>query len=827
MKKFLLLLLAMLLVALPVALAEETTTYGFEDGNYDVFTQSGSCSVGVSTAMAHTGEKSLAITGRSGNNCDAADLNVAGAGIPQGAPVTISAWVYVDADGEDIFCIAKSAGDWGWLGNATIPGRVWTEVTASFTLNEDVNIRFQNNSGNWNTADIYLDDITVTVGEPAPEVVVAETVDTAFDFESGMPSQFGPSGSAQPAVSTAQAHGGTSSLFVTGRSGNNWDAADLNSEAMGIAPFAPVKITAWVYVDSDEEGTFRIAKSDAGWDTLGQATFPGRTWTEITAEFSLDQLVNIRFQNSSDNWNNANYYIDDVAVSVGVPVEQEEIVSDAPPIDYHSDFSEGLDGWYPRSGNEAAALTVTDEGGIEMTGRTGTWNSPGRDFELVPGKTYNLSVLVKQDVTDSTGFILSIAHTRDDTESYENLGTCTAKRGEWTLIQCTYVAGRYDKYVLYVEGGAEDTVFQIKDFTCVEPVSTFGSDDLASLKEVYADLFDVGTAVVGSEVLDEDRMEFYASQFSIFTYGNEMKPDSLLDLVETRKLMRANGNDQTTVALKFDSCIPLLDWAKENNVKVHGHVLVWHQQTTERFFHEDYATHKPLLDRETMLKRMENYISQVLTWTNENYPGVIVSWDVVNEAIADSAADAVEGNDWRLRNSLWAQVIGEDFVNRAFEYARKYAAPGTLLFYNDYNTDDSAKQRGILKLVDSLIADGTIDGYGFQSHYSVGWPQLNKVEVAWNNLCTRNLKDGSPLLLRVSELDVGIDDTSEENLQKQAKYYSDLFKIYQRHADRIIAVQVWGTVDDLSWRAANYPLLFDAKAQPKPAFQAVVDALVK
>lgn len=79
------------------------------------------------------------------------------------------------------------------------------------------------------------------------------------------------------------------------------------------------------------------------------------------------------------------------------------------------------------------------------------------------------------------------------------------------------------------------------------------------------------------------------------------------------------------------------------------------------------------------------------------------------------------------------------------------------------------------------------------------------------------------LLLRVSELDVGIDDTNEENLQKQAKYYGDLMKIFLRYADRIEAVQVWGTVDDLSWRADKYPLLFDKDAQPKPAFDTLVE----
>ena len=85
------------------------------------------------------------------------------------------------------------------------------------------------------------------------------------------------------------------------------------------------------------------------------------------------------------------------------------------------------------------------------------------------------------------------------------------------------------------------------------------------------------------------------------------------------------------------------------------------------------------------------------------------------------------------------------------------------------------------------------------------------------------LEDGSPILLRVSELDVGIDANDEKNWERQAFFYGELFKMYAKYADQLIAVHTWGTVDDLSWRADEYPLLFDNKAQPKPAFDAIVD----
>ena len=643
-----------------------------------------------------------------------------------------------------------------------------------------------------------------------PLALAEDKTVTTFDFESGVPGQFIQSGSAKPTVSTDVAHSGTSSLHVTGRSGNNWDAVDLNAAAMGIKTGVPAKITAWVYVDSEEAGTFVIAKSDGDYATLGSVSCPGRTWTQLTADFDLNQPVNLRFQNSYDStgWNNVEYYLDDVVVEVGQAEESTE-----PPIDYKSDFSAGTDGWYARSGG-GAALSVTEDGALLITGRTATWNSPGRDFALVTGKPYKISVWVKQDQLKDPILMVSIAHTRNGSESYENLGTVVAKQGEWCLIECSYIAGRYDKNVLYVEGAGAETDFMIKDFTISEDIKTYGKEGLPSLKEVYADKFDFGTAVIPMELLDEERMAFYKTQFAIFTPGNEMKPDYLLNPSQSKIAIKKTG-DQTSVKVSFDTCIPLLTWARDNGVKVHGHTLVWHSQTPEEFFHEDYSVNKPLVSREVMLARMESYIQQVLEWTEEHFPGVIVSWDVVNEAAADSGRE--------LRDSLWTQVVGDDFINRAFEYARKYAAPGTLLFYNDYNSEIPMKALVTRDIMDSLLADGTVDGFGFQSHYTAGSTNLFQVKVALKEMAKRTRQDGSPLLLRVSELDVGIAANDEANWKKQADFYRELFELYEQYTGQLIAVHTWGTVDDLSWRADKFPLLFDADVQPKPAFYALVE----
>ena len=482
---------------------------------------------------------------------------------------------------------------------------------------------------------------------------------------------------------------------------------------------------------------------------------------------------------------------------------------------YASDFSRGTDGWYARG-----ATGVSVQGGALLTvGRTSDWHSPGRDFDLVEGGVYELSVLVRQQEKDSAAFMISVAHSRDGAESYENLARGNAKKGEWTELKGTYTAGDFDRFVLYVETtGAPSLSYEIKDFRVVAPqgeperkpteppMVIEAADSIPSLKDVYADSFDFGSAVPAFALMNPAIKEFILSQFNILTPENELKPDSVLDVNKSRQLA---AQDETAVAVHFDSAKALLDFARQNGLKVHGHVLVWHSQTPEAFFHEGYDPAKPYVGRDVMLQRMENYIQAVFAYTEENYPGVIVSWDVVNEAIDDGTN--------KLRQSNWFKVVGNDFVCRAFEYARKYAPEGTLLYYNDYNTAYAGKLNGIVSLLESVMAEGNIDGYGFQMHHSVGAPSMEQITASVERIA------GMGLRLRVSELDIGVNSNTESSFTKQAEKYARIMQLLLAHKDQVEAVQVWGLTDDMSWRRANYPLLFDGKFNPKPAFYAVAD----
>lgn len=487
---------------------------------------------------------------------------------------------------------------------------------------------------------------------------------------------------------------------------------------------------------------------------------------------------------------------------------------------YASDFSQGEDGWYGRG----ATSFPTPDGTLMTVGRTSDWNSPGRDFQLERNTEYSLSVEVKQEETESANFMISVAHSLSGLESYENLAFGSAKKGEWATLTGTYTAGNYDTFVLYVETtGAANLAFEIRNFTVKAPgaveevrepaMEIEAADSIPSLKEIYADKFDFGTAVPGFAFRTPQATALILQQFNILTPENEMKPNSVLDVNASKKLVKDTG-DETQAAVHLNDALPLLNFAKQNGLKVHGHVMLWGKnpregQTPEAFFHEGYDTSKPLVSREVMLGRLENYIRSIFEATEKDWPGVIVSWDVLNEAVDD--------NTHELRSCIWTQVIGEDYPNRAFEYARKYAPEGVRLFYNDYSTAYQGKRSGIIRLLQSLIAEGNIDGYGFQMHHAVADPSMEMIRDSLQEIGDLGLR------LRISELDVKTSGNTESSFEAQAKKYANIMKQLITRSEQIDAVQVWGLNDQMSWLRANYPLLFDANWNPKPAFWAVAD----
>lgn len=333
----------------------------------------------------------------------------------------------------------------------------------------------------------------------------------------------------------------------------------------------------------------------------------------------------------------------------------------------------------------------------------------------------------------------------------------------------------------------------------------------ASLDSIYSNRWKMGVAASVTDVKNEARASLIVHEFNSITAENATKPDAVLD---------ANANKQnpdlynTNPKLDFSEVDYYLAFAQANDMQLRWHTFVWHQQTPDWFFYEDYDTTKSLASREVMLARMESYIKQVFEHCETYYPGVVYCADVANEVFEDGGGS--------MRNSLWYQTVGEDYVEYAFQYARKYAPSDCKLFLNDFNEYIPSKMNAIYNLADQLNKKGLIDGIGLQSHLDVSYPSISQYETMLTKLGSLGLE------LQVTELDVTISDNSAESLSKQKDYYQELFRVLIQ-ADKnetadITAVTIWGLTDDQSWRSEKYPLLFDSNLEPKDAFDSVIMA---
>jgi endo-1,4-beta-xylanase len=227
------------------------------------------------------------------------------------------------------------------------------------------------------------------------------------------------------------------------------------------------------------------------------------------------------------------------------------------------------------------------------------------------------------------------------------------------------------------------------------------------------------------------------------------------------------------------------------------------------------------------MQRMRDHIHTVVG----RYKGKIKVWDVVNEAIADGGTNI-------LRNSLWLEIIGPDFVAKAFEYAHE-ADPDAILRYNDYGLENPAKRQKLITLIKSLQEQHVpVMAIGSQTHVSVSSPSFEQEDQALAEMETLGLP------IHITELDVNSAQGGQRNTgadvaanaattqgglvsdsdRKLADAYSGLFRAFIKHDKHVKVVTFWGVNDAVSWRAQGRPLLFDGNDKPKPAFDAVIRA---
>jgi endo-1,4-beta-xylanase len=391
----------------------------------------------------------------------------------------------------------------------------------------------------------------------------------------------------------------------------------------------------------------------------------------------------------------------------------------------------------------------------------------------------------------------------------------------------------------------------------------------ATLKDAYKGHFHIGVAInrsialndsVRADNVNRNREQVDKDIALVKEQFDQISPENDLKWAIIHPQAGADGYD-------FGPADAYVNFGVSNHMYIVGHTLVWHGQTPSWVFQGTHLpsgmTNPPLLppavanapgtngfgrrrpgrgfgggfggfnmngphaSREELLQRMHDHIFTVVG----RYKGIIKVWDVVNEALADGGTNI-------LRTSPWEQIIGPDFIAKAFEYAHE-ADPHAILRYNDYSLENPAKRKKLITLIKSLQEQHVpVMAIGSQTHVSVTSPSFQEEDQVLTDLETLGLP------IHITEFDVNSAQGGQRNTsgdvaanaattqgglvsdsdRKLAKAYAGLFQAFIKHQKSVKVVTLWGVNDAVSWRAQGHPLLFDGNDQPKPAFSAVISA---
>jgi endo-1,4-beta-xylanase len=397
--------------------------------------------------------------------------------------------------------------------------------------------------------------------------------------------------------------------------------------------------------------------------------------------------------------------------------------------------------------------------------------------------------------------------------------------------------------------------------------ATTQAADKPTLKDAYKDHFYVGVAInrtiamnasVRADNVNRNMGQVDKDTALVKEQFNQLSPENDLKWALIHPQEGADGYD-------FGPADAYVNFGLSNNMYIVGHTLVWHGQTPRWVFQGTnlppgkantslpsvaptnapgtndfggrrpgrgfgggfggFSMNGPHASREELLQRMHDHIFTVIG----RYKGKIKVWDVVNEALADGGTNT-------LRTSPWEQIIGPDFIAKAFEFAHE-ADPDAILRYNDYSLENSAKRKKLITLIKSLQAQHVpVMAIGSQTHVSVSSPSYEEEDKVLTELETLGLP------IHITEFDVNSAQGGQRNTsgdvagnaattqgglvsdadRKLANAYAGLFRAFMKHQNSVKVVTLWGVNDAVSWRAQGRPLLFDGNDQPKPAFDAVI-----
>ena len=334
-----------------------------------------------------------------------------------------------------------------------------------------------------------------------------------------------------------------------------------------------------------------------------------------------------------------------------------------------------------------------------------------------------------------------------------------------------------------------------------------------------------------------------AAQASGMLIGAAVRPAQLSEAAYTSTLAREFNMVEPEDALKWEVVHPepqrfdfsqadqVVDFARQHDMKVRGHTLVWHRQNPPWLADGKYSSAE-------LAEILEKHIKTVVG----RYRGRIFAWDVVNEAFD-------ELHPGELRDTLWRDGVASSYelrasntpdrselaarssqpyfyIERCFRWAHE-ADPQALLFYNEAEAEPlNPKSDAIYAMVSDFRQRGVpIDGVGFQMHIANLHANIESISANIRRFTALGVQ------VHITEMDVALPVDSEgnarpEDLKRQADIYRQITNACLSHPG-CTAIQTWGFTDKYSWigshskKTQGAALLFDRDYRAKPAYEAL------
>jgi len=664
----------------------------------------------------------------------------------------------------------------------------------------------------------FLLSFAMALAVAAASTPAAAQVIVSHDFEDGSTQGWFPRGGHALENSMDVANGGIRSLKTTGRT-DTWMGPGLDLRTTLVAG-ATYQISGWVRLVAAEPATnlqFTVQRQPAGgssdFQPIASAAVTDGAWVLVEGSYTLPSGTNdiLQVYLEAPGSATAAYYLDDFTIeqTAGPPPPGSGCPEPLDQTGFFSDFEDGTtQGWSPRGPVTLENVTEASHSGtrsLKVTGRADVWQGPTHDAlcKMHNGSVYRVSVWVRLVAGEPDSQVrVSIQRELSGVTNFNTVIPNTlVTDDEWTELSVeSYTFGfDVDALQIYVETNTGTASFYIDDFRLEHMPPVPIQTDIPRLRNVLEPYFPIGTAIEPFQTGGR-HAELLLHHYNYVTAENAMKVGPL---------------QPTEGGFNFGPADTIADFARDNGLEMHGHALLWHSQNPGWLFENLGAD-----PRATMIGRLEAHIEAVMN----RYGDVVRSWDVVNEVIDANAPGG-------LRQTLWLQHIGPDYIAIAFQKASQMD-PTARLCINDFNTHEPSKRDALWNVVQGLLADGVpVNCVGHQMHINYVNPPIGQIRATLELFASDDR-----LVNQITEMDVSAytnsSDTappSEETLVLQGYRYRDLFNLYRELSDSIAVVTLWGLGDDTTWLRTfptarpDAPLPFDRELQAKHAYWGIVD----